>query len=295
VSSGPGSRSWIEQRFTALVRRELQAAEVELITSGSAGEQSDNVISVELEDGRRVIARFEVAPEQPEAIERRLSVLASTFAQSLREEKRVHARVPSSISLRDELAALAARARALDAFVIDAHSPVVWGSGRGYEQPIELLPELREAVRLMRVSRVELLEMVREELEARPEQAPDKTGSVRPPSSPPGPLAPLSDEAIDALTRRAVETLRALPGLTALKRGRPLQHSEASAEIGILAHSFASIYLLVLVFDGRFDELRSERSMRDALPRIERLVLALPPHDPEPSPQGNVVRFRRGK
>jgi hypothetical protein len=56
--------------------------------------------------------------------------------------------------------------------------------------------------------------------------------------------------------------------------------------------SFSSIYLLCLVFDGDFDELRAERAAHDALPRIERLVLALPPLDPDPQPTGSVIALR---
>jgi hypothetical protein len=295
VSSGTESGSSIERRFVALVRRELDAAEVELVAAGSRIEHAASMIAVELEDGRHVVARFDRAPEHPDVIARRLSILASTFAESLREQARVHPRVPNTVSLNDELAALSARARALDAFVIDAHSPVVWGSGRGYEQPVELVPELHEALHLVRVSRGELLELVREAQDAPLQEESDRAGSVRPDSVPPEARASRSDEVIDALTRRALQALRGLPGLTALKRGRPFQHTEAHPDFGILAHSFASIYLLVLVFDGRFDELRAERALRDVLPRIERLVLALPPHDPEPGPQGNVVSMRRGK
>jgi hypothetical protein len=42
-----------------------------------------------------------------------------------------------------------------------------------------------------------------------------------------------------------------------------------------------------------FDELRAERATHEALPRIERLVAALPPLDPEPQPMGGVIAFRR--
>jgi hypothetical protein len=60
-----------------------------------------------------------------------------------------------------------------------------------------------------------------------------------------------------------------------------------------VAHSFAGIYLLVLIFDAPFDELRAERAVLDALGRIERLVLALPPHDPDPTEGAGVVAMRR--
>ena len=60
-----------------------------------------------------------------------------------------------------------------------------------------------------------------------------------------------------------------------------------------LVLSFSGIYLLAVIFEGQFDELRAERAMQESLPRIERLVLALPPLDPGPEPMGGVVAFRR--
>jgi hypothetical protein len=51
---------------------------------------------------------------------------------------------------------------------------------------------------------------------------------------------------------------------------------------------------LTLVFAAAFDELRAERAVLESLPRIERLVLALPPLNPEPPRQGaGVVSMRR--
>ena len=61
-----------------------------------------------------------------------------------------------------------------------------------------------------------------------------------------------------------------------------------------MVRSFATIYMLVVVFDRPFDELRAERSVTHALPTIERLVLALPPMDPDPPVAGaGVMRMRR--
>lgn len=48
-----------------------------------------------------------------------------------------------------------------------------------------------------------------------------------------------------------------------------------------VAESFASIYVLVLFFDREFDPFTNRNRVRDALPRIERLTLALPPPERE--------------
>jgi hypothetical protein len=94
------------------------------------------------------------------------------------------------------------------------------------------------------------------------------------------------------ITRRAIGSIRALPSLDLLHKGRHLRHV-SRGESSYLVLSFSSIYLLCLVFDGDFDELRAERAAQESLPRIERLVLALPPLDPDPQPMGGVVALRR--
>jgi hypothetical protein len=64
-----------------------------------------------------------------------------------------------------------------------------------------------------------------------------------------------------------------------------------------VAHAFASIYLLVVVFEpgSSFDELRAERAIVESLPRVERLVMALPPHEPDPTQGAGVVAMRRSR
>jgi hypothetical protein len=221
-----------------------------------------------------------------------MAILVSAFSHLFeRETKRPAPRVPPAQSLHSELSALANRAQALDALVVDAHSPVVWGSARGFRQePSELSEELAEVLRLVDLTRGELIQLVRSELDPSPDDAEPSPPSHEPPaaeaSSDQQPMAA-------ALAAQALSKLRALPEFADLKRGRPLRTRARSAELGFVAHSFAAIYLLLLVFDGEFDELRAERALVDALPRIERLVLALPPRDPSPSPMGNVVRMRR--
>jgi hypothetical protein len=92
-------------------------------------------------------------------------------------------------------------------------------------------------------------------------------------------------------TRHAISAIRRLP-LDGLHKGRHLRHVEREKDF-FLALSFSGIYILCLVFEGEFDELRAERAASDALPRIERLVQALPPLDPDPpKPMGGVVALR---
>ena len=83
--------------------------------------------------------------------------------------------------------------------------------------------------------------------------------------------------------------------LAALRKGKHVRSVARDAEVPFVAHSFAGIYLLVLVFAAPFDELRAERAVVEWLPRIERLVLALPPLDPAPKDGGGVVAIRRSR
>jgi hypothetical protein len=97
-----------------------------------------------------------------------------------------------------------------------------------------------------------------------------------------------------ALRIRAIAELRALPQMSALHRGGHLALSVREEDFGYVARSFAGIYVLGVVFDHAFDEIRAERALRDSLARVERLVLALPPLEPDPVPAGVVaLRPRR--
>ena len=63
-------------------------------------------------------------------------------------------------------------------------------------------------------------------------------------------------------------------------------------ELGLVARGFADIYVVIVVFEAEFEELRAERAVANALPRIEQLVVALPPLDPTPERPRKVVSLR---
>jgi hypothetical protein len=97
-------------------------------------------------------------------------------------------------------------------------------------------------------------------------------------------------------SRRAIAEVRAFPQMATLHRGGHLHASKSEPGFGYVAHSFAAIYVLLLVFDAPFDELRAKRALAQSLTTIERLVLALPPLDPGPKLAGVVaLRSRRRK
>ena len=241
-------------RFLALVRRELGADDVRVLEPEGESEADPRELQCRMADGRGVSARFLDGPADREAKQRRLEMLVSTFDGVVQEAQLRRSRPPVERCLRDELSALCARASAVNAIVIDANSPVEWGAAR----PQEAIP----------------------------------LG----PRTSPGSVAAEGEEAraepdVAVASRRALNLVRSLPGLAELRKGKHLRYTERTGETPLVTHSFAGIYVLVLVFGAPFDELRAERAIFEALPRIERLVLALPPLDP--APNKGVMALRR--
>lgn len=279
------------ERFLALAKRELAAEDVQILGTSEAVPDAANVVTARLPDGRHVVASFNEAPRERDVLERRLAMLAGTFEGALAAppSERTRARPPAASSLHDELKALCVRARAADVVVIDADSPVIWGSAA-----VSAKPRARNDVLLRDVSQRELVSVP--DGESGPLQdilAPDESSTMT------SDLADDDDEHAEAepvdpvVTRSAVASLRALHALGSVHKGRHARHVQREGDF-YLALSFAGIYILVIVFDDAFDELRAERAAQDALPRITRLVEALPPLDPEPQPMGGVIALRRG-
>jgi hypothetical protein len=221
-------------RFLDLVRRDLHADDVEITPAGDIIAAAPTVLVADLEDGRHLVARFPSPPSDPTGVARRFHMLIDTFPSVLGGHTMRRAEVHGSPgdALDDELRGLAARAKADDALVLDAHSPIVWGAA------------------------------------SRPSPVPESS-------------------------RQALEAVRKLHAIAELPRGRHIRHLVCDERGGYVAHSFASIYVLLLVYGALFDELRAEREALEALPRIEALVVALPPIDPSPRPVGEVISFRR--
>jgi len=72
----------------------------------------------------------------------------------------------------------------------------------------------------------------------------------------------------------ALAEVRALPELEGLRKGGHVRHTDSQPGFGCVARSFAAIYVLILVFEGPFDELLVKRAVAQALPTVERLVAA---------------------
>jgi hypothetical protein len=261
----------------------MDASDVRAESRGTV-QASAKVLVVPLGERSEVVVTFDEAPADIDARQRRLEMLATAFSAAIEgagpeRPKRVKRR-----SLRRELEALAIRADAIDAVVIDAHSPIVWGAVAGpvaspVTNVIPLNAESRARIERIQESHRDLIAVVDDSDD---DDNDDERTSATPPPGTPSPL-----------TTRAVADIRALPATAQLHRGGHLAHNKREDHYGVVARSFAAIYVLILVFDKAFDMLRAERALREDLPIIERLVLALPPFDPEPAPRAGVIALRR--
>jgi hypothetical protein len=259
-------------RFVGLVLRDLGADGVRFLAPHTPLTQAANAIGAKLSDGRSVVATFSKAPEDREALTRRLEMLAHSFADSFIAEREARPiSVLPSRSLQEELRALKVRALSRDALVIDAHSPVVWGSAS------------------------ELSTIAQKELEAPP------LADVSSPFLARGTAAhnwndesgPLQESSDLDLSFRAIEAVRKVIDAFNLKQGKPFQHTVKEDSFGYVAHGFSSIYLVILPYDAHFDELRAHRAIAESINHIEKLVMALPPLDPDPTVGANVVSIRK--
>ncbi len=262
------------ERFVALVRRELGAREVQVgapPADGALDSDAERTLSAPMPDGRVVVARFDAALGDREAKQRRLEMLASTF-DTVEDPQAHRARPSPARALHEELLGLCERAKALNALVVDANSPILWAAAR----PRDVVPEAWNP--------------------AFPgDEAAPAEGA--PAEAAPPEAAPPDDPAnsVASQSRDAIRALRDGLDLGALRRGKRVRHIERDGPAPYLAHSFAGIYLLTLVFDEAFDELRAERAVLEALPRVERFVLALPPLDPTPERGAGVIAIRRAR
>lgn len=249
----------VPQRLAQLIKRDLGAVEVGIRDIGERDATSImHVIAVTIDEVRELVLCFDEAPSEPEAAQRRAEMLVDSFRDLLAEDDAERSpRVPE-ILLHDELRALAEEAGAVDAVVIDAQSPVVWGDAFAASTTPQVVENVDNVIAMPGVH----LELPGEAWRQRD------------------------------VVRRAVDAVRALPQLGALPKGGAFSHHGQSEGSSFVARSFAGIYVLVVVFGDAVDDLRTERAVAAHLPRIERAVLALPPLEPEPAGGAGAMRRR---
>lgn len=293
-------------RLATIIKRELDAEDV-YIWENSDIPSSDTTLIWPLGHDRSLVVTFASPPLYVPDKHARLAALresfADLFADVLREIPK--SRPEPALTLKSELDALAGRAHATLAFVIDAKSPIVWGASEAStnsdDQPIDeaVFQAFAEAKELG----ISWRALLGQPAASRNEKKEPKLGIVRakpalqlvPPVDELSGLSPAAKEILtDRLTlgRKTISRLRANPMLPQLHRGEHLHEAILEDSCGHIARSFATIYLLVLVFSGHFDELGAERAITRALPTIERLVVSLPPDNTPDTRQGAVVALR---
>jgi len=291
-----------ESRLAAILRRELGADDVRFVRGDEPQGNSELVIACELPGASRVVAHFQEPPADRQAKTRRMEMIVDSFADlfagSPTDPSR-HKHASPARSLAGELSALAGRADALCALVVDARSPVIWGTSDTSEGSEDDDTEETSGARLNRKAAhagLRFATLISEPLvdtEGTHEDEGDADGEDHASQV----LTP--EERAEfwrrvLLVRNALGAVRALPHVANLHKGEHLHESVRAPELSYVVRSFATIYMLLLVFDRPFDELRAERSIAHALPTIERLVLALPPSEPTPPMAGvGVIRMRR--
>ncbi len=289
-----------EARLTLILQRDLGASVVRFVRSAEAPEPSDKVLVRATSHGPVVVAVFDDSPPDLDAKARRMEMLVDSFAEMLApppsEGPRHRTHVPGR-SLSGELSALVGRADALAALVVDARSPVVWGASHVHEaadseeDDSEIAKLYRKAahagLHFDALVSTPLLDTAHDEENDEGDEGGGHVDELTTPER-----AELWRRVL--LVRNALAAARALPHVANLHKGEHLHETVRTPELSYTVRSFATIYMLLLVFDRPFDELRAERSVALALPTIERLVLALPPREPTPPMAGvGAIRMRR--
>lgn len=282
-------------RLLELVRRELPAddARIEL---GGAAPDDEKTICCELPDGFRLVALFSEAPADRDKRKERLETFAHSFAGSLTPDFEAPGdrHELASRRLDDELDALADRAGAVRAVVIDTQSPIIWGTSgtRRHEDDVEMALHTARAAAQAKGAGVDLAGLLESDdpMALMAERGVDRSVSH---------FLSQDVERIRKESRRSgaawrhhlltAQAIAAVRGESEVPQDLLLR----DADFGLIVRAFASIYRLLLVFDGPFSELHAEAATLRALPVIERLVLALPPIDPGPRGGARVIDLRK--
>ena len=154
--------------FLEVVKKSLGAKDVRILSEDDAPTTASHALICELPAGQLLAVTFADVAANQDSARRRLEMLVRAFASTLAIAPSEPAPgIPKARALNDELAALVERAGALDAIVIDANSPVVWG-GASFElgEMVQDEPEPDNVIRIDRQSaaarRSDLLDRARE-------------------------------------------------------------------------------------------------------------------------------------
>ncbi len=273
-------------RLLELVKRELGAIDAHVALGGQASDDPC-VLEHELRPDCRLVVRMAEPPADSAPMLRRMGELSWAFIGTVDEAldtiDTTSARPLGDHALVDILADLRDVTEAAVALVIDRQSPMIWGCsepGLGLSDR----PAARRLAKQLTALREQGLDPIAEAsaTELRPVEA---TG-----------LEQARQVLQDAERRgpggasRLIAATRAL--LVLDDDDGDVSRLPEGDEPGIATKPFGNLYRVALVFTRPFSPLRVEGVLRRALPIIERLVLDLPPLDPQPK-GGRVVPLRR--
>lgn len=139
--------------FLEVVKRSLAAKDVRILSDDEVPDAAEQALVCELPTGQMLAVSFDDRPANPDSARRRLEMLVRAFASTVSSAGEPHSSVNKAHALHHELAALVGRAGALDAVVIDANSPAIWG-GASAELPEIIEDEpVREPDNVIRIDR----------------------------------------------------------------------------------------------------------------------------------------------
>lgn len=279
-------QAWL--KLLDLLSQKLGAADAR-IEIGGKDPEDPRLIWVPLEEARRLVLVFAEAPADRADLQGKLAALLDTFRETLTVPSEPPGR--SAATLRRELdhalAGLADRTGAETVWIIDVHSPVLWGSSEPHDPQLDLDAMMLTAradqmVNGAKLSWAELLAASNVEASERLRGAGLSGVALRTVQDELEALRELAEEGGLTAAARRLRSARALLEIRErAARERELVRTELRGpEIQCFAHSIAGQYQLVLVFDETYSPLHAEGNVQRALPHIERLLLSLPPVDP---------------
>lgn len=307
VSTLPDQGSWryaatVTERLLQLldvVQRELAAVEAR-IELGTREPDDARVLFAPLKGGWRLVVVLPEPPRSRNEALAKLEALAESFGGVTTQSDEWSSMNSELVGRRldDELAEIAERAGAVRAVVIDRQSPMIWGTSgsRRTDEDVDTGIKTAEALDAVAKAGVDLAELMKSSAD-RVRQLLEKQGAngtflIREAERIHGERKSENAWKNHLLVSRAIRGVRKM--LASDPHGAHLREMVHQPYSSYLARAFASIYCLVLVFDGEFTELHAEAAAVHGIPAVERLVLALPPVDPPP-PGGKLISLRQPK
>ena len=280
-------------RLLSILQSELDADDARLELGGR--DPSDDTVWCQLPDGWRVVVVFDRTLEDHRECQHRLESLIASFSNLIRSglEEAPPAAAPIHRELDRCLRALADRIHGLRAVVVDDRSPVIWGNSEphGHEETIDYALRTAAAWRAATEANLDLDRLCQQA--DRPDTNGGYSQNAAAIEDAVAEIRRIGHPSPDGTRRHHLLVMRAIAEVrSAIQPGTPpLRHERVDRpDYSYVIRSFATIYRLIVVFPGPAPELQVEGPILRALPAIERLVLALPPIDPDPG--GRVVRLR---